>query len=70
MCGSVTLLLHRQAYGTFLRRVVEQIEFRGVGGHVIVDERRQCTSIIWQHALRPIGLDQEFDLAMALAARR
>ena len=23
-----------------------------------MDERRQCTQIIWQHALRPIGLGQ------------
>jgi hypothetical protein len=26
---------------------------------VSVDERRQCTQIIWQHALRPIGLGQD-----------
>jgi hypothetical protein len=30
-----------------------------VGSHVSVDERRQCTEFISQHAFRPIGLGQD-----------
>jgi hypothetical protein len=30
-----------------------------VGSHVSVNERRQGSQIIWQHALRPIGLGKD-----------